>query len=176
MSEAAPGADYESFVLETIEAFSRLARAKAGDLHSAQDAVQVAYLNMYRRWEEISARQGSLAAYGRTAVKNAVKDQFRRNKRMVTVPVPVHELPEIESGIGVPGAAYEMVKEGIDELVASLPERQREVITLCVLQDLSTAEVAQRLQIKEESVKRYIKAATNNLKKSINEHGEEVTA
>lgn len=69
-----------------------------------------------------------------------------------------------------------MVKEEIDELVASLPGRQREVITLCVLQDLSPAVVAQRLQIKEESVKRYIKAAANSLKKSINEHGEEVTA
>lgn len=174
MSEAAPGADFESFVLETIEAFSRLARVEAGDLHSAQDAVQDVYLNMYRRWEKISAQQGSLTAYGRTAVKRAVIDQFRRNKRMVTV--PVHELPEMESGIGVPDAAYEMIKEGIGELVASLPVRQREVVTLCVLQDLSPAVVAERLQIKEESVKRYIKAAANNLKNSINEHSEEVTA
>ncbi|MEV4039931.1 RNA polymerase sigma factor [Streptomyces umbrinus] len=174
MSEAAPGADFESFVLETIEAFSRLAQAQAGDLHSAQDAVQDVYLNMYRRWGTISAQQGSLAAYGRTAVKRAVIDQFRRNKRTVTI--PVHEMPESESGIGIPEAAYEMIKEGIDELVARLPERQREVITLCVLQDLGTEEVAQRLQIKEESVKRYIKAAANNLKKSINEPSEEVTA
>ncbi|MBZ6086663.1 sigma-70 family RNA polymerase sigma factor [Streptomyces olivaceus] len=176
MSEAAPGADFESFVLETIEAFSRLARTQAGDLHSAQDAVQDVYLNMYRRWETISEREGSLTAYGRTAVKRAVIDQFRRNKRMVTVPVPVHELPETESGIGIPDAAYEMIKEGIGELVSDLPERQREVITLCILQDLSTAEVAQRLQIKEESVKRYIKAAANNLKKSIDKHSEEATA
>ncbi|MDW4910696.1 RNA polymerase sigma factor [Streptomyces sp. ADMS] len=174
MSEAAPGADFESFVLETIEAFSRLARAQAGDLHSAQDAVQDVYLNMYRRWATISAQEGSLTAYGRTAVKRAVIDQFRRNKRTVTV--QVHEMPERESGTGIPDAAYEMIKEGIDELVSSLPERQREVINLCVLQDLSPAVVAQRLQIKEESVKRYIKAAANNLKKSINEHGEEATA
>ncbi|MGW3434943.1 RNA polymerase sigma factor [Streptomyces melanosporofaciens] len=171
MSEASPGADFESFVLETIEAFSRLARV---ELHSAQDAVQDVYLNMYRRWEKISAQQGSLTAYGRTAVKRAVIDQFRRNKRMVAV--PVQELPDIESGIGIPEAAYEIIKEGIDELVASLPGRQREVITLCVLQDLAPAVVAERLQIKEESVKRYIKAAANNLKKSINEHSEEVTA
>ncbi|MEW1717905.1 RNA polymerase sigma factor [Streptomyces sp. NPDC093109] len=176
MSEAAPGADFESFVLETIEAFSRLARAQAGDLHSAEDAVQDAYLKMYRRWDQLVTGHGSLTAYGRTVVKRAVIDQFRRNKRMVTVPVPVRELPETESGIGIPEAAYEMIKEGIDELVASLPERQREVITLCVLQDLSPAVVAQRLQIKEESVKRYIKAAANNLKKSINEHSEEATA
>ncbi|MCH0573071.1 sigma-70 family RNA polymerase sigma factor [Streptomyces sp. MUM 136J] len=174
MSEAAPGADFESFVLETIEAFSRLARAEAGDLHSAQDAVQDVYLNMYRRWGKISVGQGSLTAYGRTAVKRAVIDQFRRNKR--TVSVPVQELPEMESAVGIPDAAYEMIKEGIDELIANLPERQREVITLCVLQDLSPAVVAQRLRIKEESVKRYIKAAANNLKKSINEHSEEATA
>lgn len=173
MSEAAPGADFESFVLETIEAFSRLAQVEAGDLHSAQDAVQDVYLSMYRRWATISTQEGSLTSYGRIAVKRAVIDQFRRNKRMVTV--PVHELPEMESGIGIPEAAYEMIKEGIDGLVSSLPERQREVITLCVLQDLSPAVVAQRLQIKEESVKRYIKAAANNLKKSINEHSEEVT-
>lgn len=173
MSEAAPGADFESFVLETIEAFSRLARTQAGDLHSAQDAVQDVYLKMYCRWDTLTAAQGSLTAYGRTAVKRAVIDQFRRNKRMLTV--PVQEMPETESGIGIPEAAYEMIKEGIDELVASLPERQREVITLCVLQDLSPEVVAQRLQVKEESVKRYIKAAVNNLKKSINEHSEEAT-
>ncbi|MFF3359238.1 RNA polymerase sigma factor [Streptomyces sp. NPDC002917] len=174
MSEAAPGADFESFVLETIEAFSRLARAQAGDLHSAQDAVQDVYLNMFRRWDKISAKPGSSIAYGRTAVKRAVIDQYRRNRK--TVAVPVHELPETESGIGIPDAAYEMIKEGIDELVASLPERQREVITLCVLQNLSPAVVAQRLQIKEESVKRYIKAAANNLKKTINDRSEEATA
>ncbi|MFE0457244.1 sigma factor [Streptomyces sp. NPDC058914] len=110
MSEAVPGADFESFVLETIEAFSRLARAQAGDLHSAQDAVQDVYLNMYRRWDFLTAGTGSLTAYGRTAVKRAVIDQFRRNKRMVMV--PVHELPEKESGIGVPEVAYEMINNG----------------------------------------------------------------
>jgi RNA polymerase sigma factor (sigma-70 family) len=174
VSEAVWGVDFESFVLETLEAYSRLARAQAGDLHSAEDAVQDVYLNMYRRWEELSTRQGSLTAYGRMAVKNAVISQFRKNRRMV--PAPVQEMPEQESGIGIPGAAYEMFKEGIDELIAELPERQRQVITLCILQDLSPAVVAKRLRIKEESVKRYVKAAANNLKKSIYESSEEVTA
>ncbi|WP_240805703.1 sigma factor-like helix-turn-helix DNA-binding protein [Streptomyces sp. A1547] len=68
-----------------------------------------------------------------------------------------------------------MVKEGIDELVARLPERQRQVITLCVLQDLSPEDAGKRLGLKEDSVKRYIHAAIKNLKKSVNEFGEEVT-
>nr|WSW64610.1 sigma-70 family RNA polymerase sigma factor [Streptomyces sp. NBC_00998] len=173
MSEADRGMDFEAFVLETSAVFSRVARAESGDLHSAEDAVQVAYLRMFSSWEKLSARQGSLVAYGRTAVKNAVIDQFRRNQRMVSL--PVQEIPEQESVTGIPDAAYEMVKEGIDELVACLPERQRQVITLCVLQDLSPEDAGKRLGLKEDSVKRYIHAAIKNLKKSVNEFGEEVT-
>ncbi|MEU1577424.1 hypothetical protein ABZ519_41035 [Streptomyces collinus] len=41
-------------------------------------------------------------------------DQFRRIQRMT--PAPLQELPEQESRIGIPDAAYEMIKEGIDEL------------------------------------------------------------
>jgi RNA polymerase sigma factor (sigma-70 family) len=171
VSEAESGADFASFVRKTYDAYSRMARAEAGDPYSGDDAVQDAYLRMFRRWETISAQPGSLTAYGRTAVKRAVIDQYRKNQRSVTV--LVEELPETQSPIGIPDAAYEMIKEGIDELIANLPARQREVITLCVLQELSPAVVAERFQIAEASVKRYIKAAIDNLKKSVNEHNEE---
>jgi RNA polymerase sigma-70 factor (ECF subfamily) len=69
-----------------------------------------------------------------------------------------------------------MIKEGIDELVAKLPDRQRQVITLCVLQDISPEDAGKRLRLKEESVKSYIRMAVKNLKKYINETGEEGTA
>lgn len=174
MSEADQGMGFETFVLKTSAAFSRVARAEAGDLHSAEDAVQTAYMRMYTTWEKLSEREGSLAAYGRTAVKNAVIDQFRRNGRLVST--PLQEIPERESGIGIPDAAYEMIKEGIDDLVAQLPDRQRQVITLCVLQELSPEDAGKRLGLKEESVKRYIHAAIKSLKKTIRESGEEGTA
>ncbi|MEU7154589.1 sigma-70 family RNA polymerase sigma factor [Streptomyces sp. NPDC039022] len=174
MSEAEKGTDFEAFVLETSAAFSRVAQAEAGDLHSAEDAVQIAYMRMFRSWEKIVTRPGNRAAYGRLAVKNAVIDQFRRNQRMI--PAPLQELPEQESQIGIPDAAYEMIKEGIDELVAKLPDRQRQVITLCILQDMSSEEAGKRLRLKEESVKKYIRMAIMNLKKSVNETGEEATA
>jgi RNA polymerase sigma-70 factor (ECF subfamily) len=87
----------------------------------------------------------------------------------------LQDLPEQESQIGIPDAAYEMIKEGIDELVAKLPDRQRQVITLCVLQDISPEDAGKRLRLKEESVKRNIRMAINNLKKFVNETGEEET-
>ncbi|GES28455.1 sigma-70 family RNA polymerase sigma factor [Streptomyces angustmyceticus] len=175
MTEPDRGTDFEAFVLETSEAFTRVARAETGgDLHRAEDAVQVAYMRMFTSWEKIIARPGNPVAYGRTAVKHAVIDQFRRNQHMT--PAPVQEMPEQESQIGIPDAAYEMIKEGIDELVAKLPDRQRQVITLCVLQDISPEDAGKRLRLKEESVKRIIRVAINNLKKFVNETGEEGTA
>ncbi|WP_336052183.1 RNA polymerase sigma factor [Streptomyces sp. CA2R101] len=175
MTEPDRGTDFEAFVLETSEAFTRVAWAEAGgDLHRAEDAVQVAYMRMFTSWEKIVARPGNPVAYGRTAVKHAVIDQFRRNQRIT--PAPVQELPEQESNIGIPDAAYEMIKEGIDELVAKLPDRQRQVITLCVLQDISPEDAGKRLRLKEESVKRIIRVAINNLKKFVHEAGEEGTA
>ncbi|MFF7656686.1 RNA polymerase sigma factor [Streptomyces sp. NPDC007983] len=174
MSEAEPGMDFEAFVLETSAIFFRAARAEADDLHSAEDAVQAVYLKMFQSWTKLSARQGSLIAYGRTAVKNAVIDQFRKNRRLITA--PHQELPEQPSAFGIPDAAYEIVKEGIDELISKLPDRQRQVIVLCILQDLSPAYAGERLGLKEESVKRYIHAATKNLQKAIIELREEVTA
>ncbi|MFD6381252.1 hypothetical protein ACFWFS_30435 [Streptomyces albidoflavus] len=66
MTEPDRGTDFEAFVLETSAAFSRVARAEAdGDLHSAEDAVQVAYMRMFTSWEKIVARPGNRAAYGR---------------------------------------------------------------------------------------------------------------
>ncbi|WP_259454422.1 RNA polymerase sigma factor [Streptomyces ginkgonis] len=174
MSEPEHGTDFEAFVLKTSALYYRIARAEARDLHSAEDAVQVVYMRMFARWTELSSRHGKLESYGRTAVKNAVKDQFRRNQNLVfTSP---QEIPESESRSNIPDAAYEMIREGIDELVAELPEKQRQVVTLCIFQDMSPAEAGKRLRLKEASVKRYIHAAITNLKKSINGIGEEVTA
>ncbi|GHJ34387.1 hypothetical protein TPA0910_88200 [Streptomyces hygroscopicus subsp. sporocinereus] len=63
MTEPDRGTDFEAFVLETSAAFSRVARAEAGgDLHSAEDAVQVAYMRMFTSWEKIVARPGNRAA------------------------------------------------------------------------------------------------------------------
>jgi RNA polymerase sigma-70 factor (ECF subfamily) len=92
------------------------------------------------------------------------------------ISAPLQELPEQKSRIGVPDAAYEMIKEDIGDLVAKLPDRQRQVITLCVLQEISPEEAGKRLRLKEESVKRIIRMAIKNLKKSVHETGEEVTA
>ncbi|MFC8918306.1 RNA polymerase sigma factor [Streptomyces sp. NPDC057116] len=174
MSEADQGEDFESFVVDTHAVFSRVARAETGDLHSAEDVVQTTYMRMFQKWERLTAEPGSLKRYGRTTIKREAIDQFRRNQRVISV--PPQDIPDQESAVGIPDAAYEMIKEGIDDLVAQLPDRQRQVITLCVLHDMSPEDAGKILGLKEESVKRYVHAAIKRLQKSINESSEEVTA
>ena len=171
-----PFTGFEDFVRETYEAFLRYAQYRGSDLHSAQDAVQVAYLNLFRKWETISSKSGSLSGYGRTAVRHALTDQFRRSKSGLTVFMPDHEMPERASSIGIPDAAYEIAREGLDELIAGLPPKMRNVVTLCLIQDLSPAEAGKRLRLKEETVKHYIRAAVKRLQKAVSEPSEEVTA
>ncbi|MFI0862235.1 RNA polymerase sigma factor [Streptomyces smyrnaeus] len=63
------------------------------------------------------------------------------------------------------------------KLIAALTERQRQVVTLCILQEQSHAEAARRLCLKEASVKTYLKSARKNLKKqALLEPSEGVTA
>jgi len=165
---------FEEFFRDNCKALLQVARRNA-DPHTAEDAVQAALIQMLQRWEKLTSHDGSLAAYGRRAVKNATVDQYRKNKN--TIPMPHTELPDRDSDIGIPEAAYESVRLEIYNLVAELPERQRQVVTLCVLQGQSHAEAAHRLGLKEASVKTYLKSARKNLKKkALLEPSEEVTA
>ncbi|MFI0862234.1 RNA polymerase sigma factor [Streptomyces smyrnaeus] len=107
-NEAWPG--FEEFFRDNREAFMRVARRNA-DAHTAEDAVQAALTQMLQRWEKLTSCDGSLAAYGRRAVKNATVDQHRKNKK--TVPMPHSELPNPGSDIGLPDAAYEAVRSEI---------------------------------------------------------------
>lgn len=165
---------FEDFFREYRKEYLRVARRRA-DPHTAEDAVQAALVQMLNRWETLTAREGSLAAYGRQAVRNATVDQYRKNKN--TIPMPVTEMPERDSDIGIPEAVYESVRSEIYNLVAELPERQRQVVNICILQGHSHAEAAHRLGLKEASVKTYLKSARKNLKKKASlQPSEEVTA
>ncbi|MGP4004621.1 RNA polymerase sigma factor [Streptomyces sp. 8N706] len=173
-------ADFEEFVRSTRARYLVAAMmATDKNMHNAEDAVQSTYERLFKAWPRLAARQGSLVGYGRTTLDRAVIDQFRRTRRLE--PYPPEELPEGTSNLGIPDASYVSVRDGIyewitDELLPALPERQRQVVTLCFVKDLTPAEAAQELGLKEDTVKRYLNAALNRLQKTVYESSEEVTA
>ena len=122
----------------------RLAYTLCGDWHTADDLVQSTFIKLYRHWHRI--RGQSVDAYARRILVNSYLSHRRDRRREEVVP----EVPELSAA-------------GLDPLVGSddrlaralreLPARQRAVVALRHLEDMSVAEVADALGMAEGTVK-----------------------
>jgi RNA polymerase sigma factor (sigma-70 family) len=170
MSGDAP--DFEAYVRDTRTAFYRRARGKTGDRHLAEDAVQTVYMKMYRNWPKVSASPGSLTGYGHATLGTVLIDQHRKTQDVV-VRHP-DELPEGISTIGIPDDAYQLLREDVAQWLEELPERQRTIITMHYIDDLTMGQIGNILTLKPETVSRYLRAGLKQLQKQL--QNKEVTA
>lgn len=120
----------------------RLAYGLCGDWHTADDAVQHTFVQLYRHWSRVRAE--SLDAYARTILVNSVRSHLPRTRREVTTADP----PDSLVAAGDPGLRLDLGRA-----LARLPRRQREMVVLRHLEDLPVSEVARLLGIAEGTVK-----------------------
>ena len=64
----------------------------------------------------------------------------------------------------------EMIKK-VREIVSTLPQKQKEVIEYKFYENLKNKEIAERMKIKEDTVKEYYKIAKKKLKDKFIENG-----
>jgi RNA polymerase sigma-70 factor (sigma-E family) len=131
----------------------RIAYALLGTREGAEDAVQDAFVSLYRHWRGLRD-PGAAEAYVRSAVLNRCRTRVQRRvrDRLRTRDDPVVPLHAVGSD--------EVVGNRQDaELVAHalrrLPRRQREVITCRYLLELTVAETAETLGISGGAVKQH---------------------
>ncbi|WP_027344695.1 SigE family RNA polymerase sigma factor [Hamadaea tsunoensis] len=121
----------------------RVAYALCGDWHLAEDLVQQAFLQLYRHWKRLDPT--TIDAYARRTLINAyLSMQRKRRHELVTA-----DLPEPPPGSGVDVAARLDMRRALD----TLPPRQRVLVVLRHLEDVSVAEAAEILGIAEGTVK-----------------------
>ena len=119
---------------------------------SGSDVVQEALLRAWRRRSTFSPERGTPRAW----LVGILLDQARRHRlRSLRRPDP---LPLAERT----ASATERID--VERAVARLPRRQRQVVTLHYLADLSVSEVAAVLGIGESSVKTHLGAARSALR------------
>ena len=70
-------AEFEQFASAQADALTRLAYVLCGDRGRAQDASQEALTRVFRRWSHIE----NPAAYARSCVVSATRDDWRRSNR-----------------------------------------------------------------------------------------------
>lgn len=144
----------------------RLAAAVLRDPSWAEDVVQDAFARVQTRWHRMRDEDRALA-YLRKAVLNGARSELRRRSvrsshgfaQPLDEPVPSAEATAIA----------DLRRSELLRAVAQLPNRQRSVVLLRFVQELSIAETAATLRITLGAVKASQHRALETLQKRIGE-------
>lgn len=145
----------------------RLATRLTGNLHDAEDIVQEAFLRAARAKDAFRG-ESSLRTWISRIVVNVFRTSVSRHK-------PTESLSEDPSRdarrTGIDISLYSSEQCDRARLVASqvsnLPERQREVLVMCVYENMSAAEVAEALNLTVQNVYANLSAARKQLRESL---------
>ncbi|TDC80122.1 SigE family RNA polymerase sigma factor [Micromonospora sp. KC606] len=123
--------EFTTFINERGDKLLRVAYALAGSQHAAEDLLQHALAKAYARWPRI---RGDAEPYVKRILYHDQVSIWRRARRSE---IPVANLPErMATG---PDPELRLL---LREALRALPPRQRAVLTLRYLEDLSVAETA----------------------------------
>lgn len=127
---------------------TRMAAMLVGDRETAEDIVQDVFVAMQGRWRRFPDTDRALR-YLRASVINGARTALRRRRTAMRYrpgPPPNEEPAE--------RLALAHLRDGaVRDALARLPSRQREIILLRYLEDLSVAETARVLGISSGAVK-----------------------
>ncbi|ADD40828.1 SigE family RNA polymerase sigma factor [Stackebrandtia nassauensis] len=149
--------EFRDFVASRLDRLRRLAFLMCGDMHRAEDAVQLALAKLYAVWFRVEP--DSLDAYVRRIVINTVKTQYSRlwTKREHCTSAT----PERAAG---DSNARTADRVAILEALARLPRRQRAVVVLRFWEDRSVAETAEIMRCSQGAVKSHTSRGLGKLR------------
>jgi RNA polymerase sigma-70 factor (sigma-E family) len=146
----------------------RLATVLVDDVPSAEDVVQEAFASLYSRLGRLRD-QGAAAAYLRTSVVNGARSALRRRR---TARTHLNQtLPERGDHDAAPGPDHRMLwsveQQAVRKALAALPARQREVLTLRFIGDLSDQEIVATTGLSHGNVRSAASRGLSALRTSI---------
>jgi len=139
----------------------RVALAVTRNRQDAEDAVQEAFLQIYKggRWDEIAEPRSYLT---RVAWRMAV----RRRRPKAAEEMPAEEIASVAAG--PEESAMERERQAwLHSAIDRLPEKLRQPLALAALGELKLVEVARILGLPEGTVRRRIHSARQRLKEEM---------
>lgn len=131
------GERFEEFVHAAIPRLTPLARVLTRDPHDAADLVQETLIRVGLKWSSIR-KDGNPHAYARTALVRTHLNARRRSRREVVSAAPP-ETPVEDASADV------LASQWLRSVLATLPPRQRAVVALRYLEDMTIAQIAEAL-------------------------------
>jgi RNA polymerase sigma-70 factor (sigma-E family) len=155
MSDSA--ADFEAFAASAMPRLRRLAHGWCRDPHRADDLVQGALERVFAAWPRVRRAEDAFAYTRTTMVRLFISEQRRpwRRLELSSDDPPEPAVPAVDLD-----GRLDMVA-----LVHELPARQRLVVLLRFVEDLSVAQVADLLGCHQGTVKSQTHVALNTLRR-----------
>jgi RNA polymerase sigma-70 factor (family 1) len=141
-----------------VHAYKRLRNRE-----EARDIVQDLFIVLWTKREEINFKN-SLRAYLYTAIRNRIFDLIARQKLESTYIVSLQQFIDLGHFTTDHQARYNQLMTLIEKEIASLPSKMREVFELSRNEQLSHREIAEKLNIAEQTVKKQVQNALRILK------------
>lgn len=162
--EGDAGAFGELFDEHRDRVFGHALRALASR-HDAEDATAIVFLELWRHRRRVRVVNGSVIGWLLVTTNNVCRNQARSARRYRLAlsklspershPDPTDDLSaELDRARSAPG---------VREVFAQLSARDQDILTLCVLEELTTAEAALALRIPIGTVKSRLHRAKNRM-------------
>ncbi len=149
----------------------RIAYAVLHDHHLAEDALSEAFLNIARNMQKISAMSGQeREKYFVIIIRNCAIDIYRKRQTEWDNLTELETLPEQVQGASIDEAVFSQDSyQRLLEAIASLPETYKDVMQLYYIYDHSAAEIAELLQLKENTVAARLSRGRKKLMETLTE-------
>jgi RNA polymerase sigma-70 factor, ECF subfamily len=150
----------------------RVARAILRNDGEAEDVMQDAYVRAYEHLDQFAGRAKFSTWLTRIAVHEALARQHRRNRYQDLEPMSEQEGDPMDRFASLAlnpeqQAANSELRRLLEEAVEKLPDAYRAIFILRDVEDMSTTDAADALEITEENVKVRLHRARALLRKSL---------
>jgi RNA polymerase sigma-70 factor (ECF subfamily) len=157
-----------------VEAFYGLARRYCGSHEEADDVLQDAFVKVFQNLGGLS-RPEAFFPWARRILINTALDHIRRRRRGQELEVEVENLDETphEEGTEAPDRRVEQREffGRLERALASLPPRQREIVTLHDVDGLSTEEISSLCRCPPATVRSNLFYGREKLRRLLSGHG-----
>jgi RNA polymerase sigma-70 factor (ECF subfamily) len=171
--ERAKEGDREAFEELYLLQFDRIygyLQLSVGNRHDAEDLTNQTFVKMIESIDRFEWRKVPLSAWLFRIAHNLAMDQFRTRRRWQPEEEPP-EPPGSEARSAEDEALHTIGRESMLELIESLSEDQKQVLTLRFVFDFSNAEVGTILEKSEGAVKSLQHRALGALRRQLTETG-----
>lgn len=136
-------------------------RARVEDDEEAEDLLQETFIRIHTRIDTLED-DTRLAAWVYQIARNLIIDHYRSRREVLPLP----ETVAVEPGFNDPSAEAE-IAAGLQEMVASLPDKYRQALTLTEFTGLKQTELAQRLGLSPSGAKSRVQRGREMLRQSL---------